>query len=105
MADKVEIQVSYAIGIAAPINVSVETFGSNHVSHETIAKLIDKHFDLRPGAIIRDLNLRSPIYKQTAAYGHFGRTDVGLPWENTDPASLIRRDAFANVIGSDTDCQ
>lgn len=103
VADKIEIQVSYAIGIAAPINVSVETFGSNHVSQETIATLIDKHFDLRPGAIIRDLNLRSPIYKQTAAYGHFGRTDVGLPWENTDRASLIRRDAFANDIDSDTD--
>ncbi|MCH7801776.1 MAG: methionine adenosyltransferase [Chloroflexi bacterium] len=96
VADRIEIQVSYAIGIASPINVSTETFGTNHVPDETISALIDKHFDLRPGAIIRDLNLRRPIYKQTAAYGHFGRTDIDLPWENTDRASEIRRDAFVN---------
>ena len=94
VADRIEIQVSYAIGIASPINVSTETFGTNHIPDETISALIDKHFDLRPGAIIRDLNLRRPIYKQTAAYGHFGRTDIDLPWENTDRAAEIRRDAF-----------
>ena len=94
VADRLEIQVSYAIGIASPINVSAETFGTNRVSDEMIGELIDKHFDLRPGAIIRDLDLRRPIYKQTAAYGHFGRPDLDLPWENTDRAAAIRRDAF-----------
>jgi S-adenosylmethionine synthetase len=94
VADRLEIQVSYAIGIASPINVSTETFGTNHVPDEVINQLIDKHFDLRPGAIIRDLDLRRPIYKQTAAYGHFGRPDLDLPWENTDMAAEIRRDAF-----------
>jgi S-adenosylmethionine synthetase len=94
VADRLEIQVSYAIGIASPINVSTETFGTNHVPDEVINGLIDKHFDLRPGAIIRDLDLRRPIYKQTAAYGHFGRPDLDLPWENTDRAAAIRRDAF-----------
>jgi S-adenosylmethionine synthetase len=94
VADRLEIQVSYAIGIASPINVSAETFGTNHVSDEIISQLIDKHFDLRPGAIIRDLDLRRPIYKQTAAYGHFGRPDIDLPWENTDRAAAIRREAF-----------
>ena len=94
IADRLELQVSYAIGIASPINVSAETFGTNHVPDETIGALIDRHFDLRPGAIIRDLDLRRPIYKQTAAYGHFGRTDIDLPWENTDKAAEIRRDAF-----------
>lgn len=94
VADRIEIQVSYAIGIASPINVSTETFGTNHIPDSAISALIDKHFDLRPGAIIRDLNLRRPIYKQTAVYGHFGRTDIDLPWENTDKAADIRRDAF-----------
>ena len=94
VADRLEIQVSYAIGMSSPINVSVETFGTGHVSDEIINELVGKHFDLRPGAIIRDLDLRRPIYKQTAAYGHFGRTDVELPWENTDRAAAIRRDAF-----------
>lgn len=94
LADRMEIQVSYAIGISSPINVSAETFGTNHVPEETINELIERHFDLRPGAIIRDLDLRRPIYKQTAAYGHFGRTDTELPWENTDRAAEIRRDAF-----------
>ena len=94
LADRLEIQVSYAIGVSYPISISVETFGTNHVPDETIVNLIEKHFDLRPGAIIRDLGLRTPIYKQTAAYGHFGREDLDLPWERTDKTAILRRDAF-----------
>ena len=94
LADRLEIQVSYAIGMAQPISISVETFGTNKVLDETIIELINKHFDLRPGAIIRDLNLRAPIYKQTASYGHFGRDDLDLPWERTDKAATLRREAF-----------
>ena len=93
LADRCEVQVSYAIGMAEPINVSVETFGTGRVSNEQIAELVDKHFDLRPGAIISELGLRAPIYAQTAAYGHFGRDDVDLPWERTDKAEALRRDA------------
>ena len=99
LADRLELQVSYAIGIAKPISISVETFGSNKLPDKTIAALIDKHFDLRPGAIIRDLNLRSPIYKQTATYGHFGRDDLDLPWERTDKAAILRREAFVGEAG------
>jgi len=94
LADRLELQVSYAIGVAEPISISVETFGTNTVSDETIVDLINKHFDLRPGIIIRDLDLRRPIYKQTAAYGHFGRVDLDLPWESTDKATDLRREAF-----------
>jgi len=94
VADRVELQVSYAIGVAAPISISAETFGTAKVSDETINELIERHFDLRAGAIIRDLDLRRPIYKQTAAYGHFGRTDIDLPWEKTDKADQIRKEAF-----------
>lgn len=94
VADRLEIQISYAIGIAAPTSISIESFGTAKVSDEVIMDLISKHFDLRPGAIIRDLDLRRPIYKQTAAYGHFGRPELNLPWENTDKAAAIRRDAF-----------
>ena len=93
LAERCEVQVSYAIGMAAPINVSVETFGTGNIEDAKIAELVDKHFDLRPGAIIRDLQLRRPIYQQTASYGHFGRTDVELPWERTDRADAIRADA------------
>ena len=99
LADRLELQVSYAIGITRPISISVETFGSNKVPDKTIVALIDKHFDLRPGAIIRDLNLRSPIYKQTATYGHFGRDDLDLPWERTDKAATLRREAFVGEAG------
>jgi len=98
VADRLEIQLSYAIGMAQPISVSVETFGTNKVSDDLIVAMVDKHFDLRPGAIIETLDLRRPIYKQTAAYGHFGRTDVDLPWEHTDRAADIRRDAFVGVV-------
>jgi S-adenosylmethionine synthetase len=87
------VQVSYAIGMAAPINVSVETFGTGTIPDEKINELVNNHFDLRPGAIIRDLDLRRPIYAQTASYGHFGRNDVDLPWERTDKAAAMRADA------------
>lgn len=93
LADRIEIIVSYAIGIARPISVSVETFDSNHVPNQTIHDLVMKHFDLRPAAIIQDLTLRRPIYQQTAAYGHFGRDDLDLPWERTDKAETLRKEA------------
>ena len=99
LADMCELQVSYAIGLAAPISISVETFDSGKVSDQKINELIAKHFDLRPGAIIRDLDLRRPIYKQTAAYGHFGRDDLTLPWERTDKAAVLRREAFVGEAG------
>jgi S-adenosylmethionine synthetase len=93
LADRCEIQVAYAIGVAHPLSVNVETFGTGKISDEAIAQLISEHFDLRPGAIIRDLNLRRPIYRPTAAYGHFGRTDIEAPWENTDRADALREAA------------
>ena len=93
LADRCEIQLAYAIGIAQPLSVNVETFGTGKTSDAKIEELIDAHFDLRPGAIIRDLDLRRPIYQQTATYGHFGRDDIDLPWENTDKADLLRQTA------------
>jgi S-adenosylmethionine synthetase len=93
LADRFEVQLSYAIGVARPVSISIETYGTNHIDEAKIAKLIDEIFDLRPGAIIRDLKLRRPIYRQTAAYGHFGRTDIDLPWEATDKADALRRAA------------
>ena len=98
VAERLELQVSYAIGMAQPISISVETFGTNKISDDTIVGLVHKHFDLRPGAIIRDLDLRRPIYKQTAAYGHFGREDLDLPWERTDKAADLRREAFVGQV-------
>ncbi|MDP6064104.1 MAG: methionine adenosyltransferase [SAR202 cluster bacterium] len=103
VADRLEIQLSYAIGMAQPISVSVETFGTNKVPDDVIVAMVDKHFDLRPGAIIQTLGLRRPIYKQTAAYGHFGRTDVDLPWEHTDKAADIRCDASVDVVDKGTE--
>lgn len=94
LADKCEIELAYAIGVAQPVSVLVETFGTAKVAEEKIAELIKKHFDLRPAAIIRDLDLRRPIYRQVAAYGHFGRTDIDLPWEKTDKAELLRKEAL-----------
>ena len=94
LADRLEIQLAYAIGVAHPMSISVETFGSGHISDAEIVGLVERHFDLRPGAIIRDLGLRRPIYKQTATYGHFGRDDLDLPWERTDKADAIRAEAF-----------
>ena len=96
LADRCEIQVAYAIGVAHPLSVNVETFGTGKIPDEAIANLITEYFDLRPGAIIRDLNLRRPIYRQTAVYGHFGRDDLDLPWEKTDKAALLRQAAGLN---------
>lgn len=93
LADRFEVQLSYAIGVARPVSISIESFGTAKIDEAKIAKLIDEMFDLRPGAIIRDLKLRRPIYRQTAAYGHFGRTDIDLPWEATDKADAMRRAA------------
>ncbi len=100
LADRLEIQVSYAIGVATPTSVSVEAFGTNKVSDERIVELVNEHFDLRPGAIIRDLDLRRPIYKQTASYGHFGRDDLDLPWERTDKADALRQAASEGVASA-----
>ncbi|HEY5672043.1 MAG TPA: methionine adenosyltransferase [Anaerolineales bacterium] len=97
LAERCEIQVAYAIGVAHPLSVNVETFGTGTIPDERIAALILEHFDLRPGAIIRDLDLRRPIYRQTAAYGHFGRDDLDLPWERTDKAELLRQAASVKV--------
>ncbi|MCL5980920.1 MAG: methionine adenosyltransferase, partial [Firmicutes bacterium] len=93
MADKCEVQLAYAIGVANPLSLMVETFGTGRVEEEKIVALIRAYFDLRPAAIIQNLNLRRPIYKQVAAYGHFGRDDLDLPWEQTDKAELLRREA------------
>jgi S-adenosylmethionine synthetase len=97
LADRCEIQVAYAIGVAHPLSVNVETFGTGRIPDELIADLVLQHFDLRPGAIIRDLKLRRPIYRQTAAYGHFGRDDLDLPWERTDRAEALRDAAGIKV--------
>ncbi|MDQ0203809.1 methionine adenosyltransferase [Pectinatus haikarae] len=93
LADKCEIQLAYAIGVAHPVSIMVDTFGTAKIDEEKIAELISKHFDLRPAGIIKMLDLRRPIYAQTAAYGHFGRTDVDLPWEHTDKAALLKQQA------------
>ncbi len=90
IASRCEIQLAYAIGVARPLSINVETFGTGVISDERIAALIHKTFDLRPGAIIQDLRLRRPIYRQTAAYGHFGRDDISLPWEETNRADALR---------------
>ena len=94
LADRVEIQISYVIGVAHPLSVSVETFGTGKVSTSVIDALIEKHFDLRPAAIIRDFDLRRPIFRQTASYGHFGRDDLDLPWEKTDKAEILRKEGL-----------
>jgi S-adenosylmethionine synthetase len=93
LADRCEIQVAYAIGVARPLSINVETFGTGKIADDKIAKLVDEHFDLRPGAIIRDLDLRRPIYRKTAAFGHFGRDDVKLPWEDTSRAAALAKAA------------
>ena len=94
LADKCEIELAYAIGVAKPLSIFIDTFGTGKVSEDLLVELVNKHFDLRPGAIIRDLELRRPIYKQTAAYGHLGRTDIDLPWEKTDKAETLRKEAL-----------
>jgi S-adenosylmethionine synthetase len=93
LADRFELEISYAIGVAKPVSVSIETFGTGRIDDARLLGLIDKHFDLRPGAIIENLGLRRPIYKQTAAYGHFGRPELDLPWERTDLAEALAADA------------
>ena len=91
LADQVEIQLSYAIGVAEPTSVQANTFGTGKVSDEEITKIIRENFDLRPAGIIKMLDLRRPIYKQTSAYGHFGRTDVDLPWERLDKVDALKK--------------
>jgi S-adenosylmethionine synthetase len=93
LADRLEIQVAYAIGVSHPLSISLETFGTGKVPDDVILNLVRKRFDLRPGAIITNLNLRRPIYRPTAVYGHFGRSDLDLPWEKTDKAAILRADA------------
>ena len=90
LADRCEIQLAYAIGVARPVSVNVDTFGTNKVDEEIISKLVQENFDLRPAGIIKMLNLRRPIYRPTSAYGHFGRTDVDLPWERLDKVDSLK---------------
>ncbi len=101
LADRCEIQIAYAIGTANPVSIMVDTFGTGRVSDEALVALIHEHFDLRPAAIIRDLDLRRPIYRATAAYGHFGRTDIDAPWEATDKAEALRS-AAGKLSGATT---
>ncbi|MBR6380468.1 MAG: methionine adenosyltransferase domain-containing protein, partial [Lachnospiraceae bacterium] len=91
LAKRCEIQLSYAIGVAHPTSVMVDTFGTGRVSDERLVEIVRENFDLRPAGIIKMLDLRRPIYRQTASYGHFGRTDVDLPWEHTDRAESLKK--------------
>lgn len=93
IASKCEIQLAYAIGVAEPVSIMIDTFGTGKIAEDKIAELVAENFDLRPAAIIRDLDLRRPIYRQVAAYGHFGRTDIDLPWEHTDKAAALKEQA------------
>lgn len=93
LADRCEIELAYAIGVAHPVSILVETFGTGKLADDKLTELVKKHFDLRPAAIIDNLDLRRPIYRQVAAYGHFGRTDIDIPWERTDKAELLRQEA------------
>ncbi len=93
LAEKVEVQFAYAIGVAKPVSIAVDTFGTGRVSEDVLVDLVSKNFDLRPAGIIKMLDLRRPIYKQTAAYGHFGRADLDLPWERTDKAEILKQQA------------
>jgi len=95
LASKVEVQIAYAIGVAKPVSLLIDTFGTGKISEEKIQELVNENFDLRPAGIIRELDLRRPIYKQTAAYGHFGRTDLDLPWEKTDKAKILKTQAHS----------
>jgi S-adenosylmethionine synthetase len=96
LAERIELQISYVIGVAHPLSISIETFGTAKVDNELIKNLINKHFDLRPEAIIHSFDLRRPIYRPTACYGHFGRDDLDLPWEKTDKAEILRDEALGN---------
>jgi S-adenosylmethionine synthetase len=93
LADRFELQVSYAIGVARPLSLAIETFGTGKLPDDQILELIEQHFDFRPAAIIRELDLRRPIYRPTSAYGHFGRDDIEAPWERTNKADLLREEA------------
>ena len=97
LADKCEVQVAYAIGIAKPVSIMVDSFGTGVFPDEKLAEIVEKHFDLRPSAIIRDLDLRKPIYRQVAAYGHFGRTDIYLPWEKLDNVEELKEELYLSV--------
>jgi S-adenosylmethionine synthetase len=97
LAERIEIQVSYAIGVARPLSLFIDTFGTGQIADEEIIRLINEHFDLRPAGIIQSLNLRRPIYQPTAAFGHFGRTDVALPWEELNKVPMLRRGVGASV--------
>ena len=92
LADKCEIQIAYAIGVAKPVSILVDSYGTGKLPDEKLSEIVEKHFDLRPAAIIRDLDLRRPIYRQVAAYGHFGRTDIELPWEQLDKVEALRKE-------------
>jgi S-adenosylmethionine synthetase len=98
LADRCELQLAYVIGMATPISIAIETYGTGTVDDNIIERLIRQHFDLRPGAIIRDLDLRRPIYQQVAAYGHFGRQDISVPWEATDKADVLRQEAGIRAV-------
>jgi len=101
LADRLELQISYAIGVARPLSLFVETFGTGKVSDQEIVRLINEHFDLRPAGIIQSLNLRRPIYQPTAAFGHFGRTDIDAPWEELDKVPMLRKGVGASVQSGD----
>lgn len=92
LAEKCEIQIAYAIGVAKPVSILVDSFGTGKLPDEKLAEIVEKHFDLRPASIIKNLGLRRPIYRQVAAYGHFGRTDIDVPWEKTDKADALRKE-------------
>ena len=98
LASKCEIELAYAIGVARPLSIFIDTFGTGKVSEERLVELVNNNFDLRPGAIIRDLELRKPIYKNVAAYGHFGRIDLDLPWERTDKAEMLKKEALEFIM-------
>jgi len=93
LADRAEVQVAYAIGVARPLSLLIETFGTEKIGRPLIGELVRKHFDLRPAALVEALNLRRPIYRPTAAYGHFGRDEAGFTWEHTDKAAVLRAEA------------
>ena len=104
LADECEIQLAYAIGVAKPLSILIDTFGTGKVSEEILLKLIDENFDLRPAGIVKMLDLRRPIYRQTAAYGHFGRDDLDLSWEKTDKAEILKKQAESSVGKSKVLC-
>jgi S-adenosylmethionine synthetase len=98
LAERLKVEVAYVIGVAHPVSIAIDTFGTGKVSDQVIRGLIEKHFDLRPAAIIQNLNLRRPIYRQASAYGHFGRHDLDLPWEQTDKVDILRAEAGLQLV-------